>query len=481
MELIIVSIVLLATLYFLYSVLNSGSSSSTKNGKQQLPLPPGAKGWPLVGETLAYLQGSKKGVPEKFIAERRDKFSTTIFKSPLLNENMVFFCTAEGNKFLFANENKLVKSWWPKTFEKIFAPSEKTTQGEETMRMRKVLSPFLKPDSLQKYIGVMDSETQKHLKTYWDAKEVTVYPLAKKYTFAVGCKLFLNIDNPETIAMLEEPIRHISSGFVSSFPVNIPGTKYHKAIQAAKKIRTDIKHLVAQRRRDILEGRAPKSPDILSHLLMETYENGELINDSDIANKIYGLLHGAYDNVSALLSSIIAYLAELPEVYDRVRSEQIEIAKSKAPGELLNWTDLQRMKYSWNVACEVMRLVPPTQGTFREVITDFVYDGFLVPKGFKIHWNAFATHKNPKYFPSPEKFDPSRFEGEGPVPFSYVPFGGGPRMCPGKEYARLKILVFMHNMVKAFKWEKVFPDEKITTDPVSAPSKGLPVRLHPYK
>lgn len=320
MELIIVSIVLLATLYFLYSVLNSGSSSSTKNGKQQLPLPPGAKGWPLVGETLAYLQGSKKGVPEKFIAERRDKFSTTIFKSPLLNENMVFFCTAEGNKFLFANENKLVKSWWPKTFEKIFAPSEKTTQGEETMRMRKVLSPFLKPDSLQKYIGVMDSETQKHLKTYWDAKEVTVYPLAKKYTFAVGCKLFLNIDNPETIAMLEEPIRHISSGFVSSFPVNIPGTKYHKAIQAAKKIRTDIKHLVAQRRRDILEGRAPKSPDILSHLLMETYENGELINDSDIANKIYGLLHGAYDNVSALLSSIIAYLAELPEVYDRVRS-----------------------------------------------------------------------------------------------------------------------------------------------------------------
>lgn len=318
MEFIIASLILLATLYFLYSVFNSGSSS-TKNGKQ-LPLPPGGKGWPLVGETLDYLWGSKKGVPEKFIADRRDKFSSTIFRSPLLNEEMVFFCTAEGNKFLFANENKLVKSWWPKTFEKIFAPSEKTTQGDETMRMRKVLSPFLKPDSLQKYIGVMDSETQKHLNTYWVAKEVTVYPLAKKYTFAVGCKLFLNIDDSETIARLEEPVRQISAGFISSFPVDIPGTKYHKAIKAAKKIRTDIKQLVAQRRRDLVENRAPNSPDILSHLLMETYDNGELIDDSDIANKIYGLLHGAYDNISALLSSIIAYLADLPEVYDRVRS-----------------------------------------------------------------------------------------------------------------------------------------------------------------
>ena len=98
-----------------------------------------------------------------------------------------------------------------------------------------------------------------------------------------------------------------------------------------------------------------------------------------------------------------------------------------------------------------------------------------------MYWSASTTHKSPEYFPEPEKFDPSRFEGNGPAPYTFVPFGGGPRMCPGKEYARLEILVFMHNLVKLFKWEKLIPNEKIIVNPFPMPANDLPIHLYPHK
>nr|XP_008385453.2 beta-amyrin 28-monooxygenase-like [Malus domestica] len=220
--------------------------------------------------------------------------------------------------------------------------------------------------------------------------------------------------------------------------------------------------------------------DMLSSLLMETYSDGQQISESEIADKLYGVIVAGYDNLSSVLATIIMYLAEFPQVYDAVLKEQMEIANSKAAGELLNWGDVQKMKYSWSVSCEVMRLLPPNLGTFREATTNFVYEGHLIPKGMKLHWNVNSTHKNPECFPNPEKFDPSRFEGKGPPPFAFVPFGGGPRMCPGKEYSRLKILVFMHNVVTKYKWDKVFPDEKFIWAPVLRPTKGLPIKLFPH-
>lgn len=99
------------------------------------------------------------------------------------------------------------------------------------------------------------------------------------------------------------------------------------------------------------------------------------------------------------------------------------------------------------------------------------------------------TNKNPEYFPDPENFDPSRFEldeHDGGImtqriePYTFIPFGGGPKMCSGKEYARLVILTFIHNLVNKLKWQVLFPNEKILSSMIMpTPAKGLPILLQP--
>ncbi|RVW25710.1 Beta-amyrin 28-oxidase [Vitis vinifera] len=475
MELLLLSFLLLMALSLSFWIRFFVHKLEKSSG---INLPPGKMGFPFIGESLEFLRMGRKGTPERFIQDRMAKYSTQIFKTCLLGEPTAVVCGAAGNKLLFSNENKLVTSWWPRSVEKIFPSSLQTSTKEESMKTRKLLPAFLKPEALQKYVGIMDSIAKWHLDNHWDLNEtVTVFPLAKQYTFMVACRLFLSIDDPKHIAKFANPF-HILAAGVMSIPINFPGTPFNRAIKAADSVRKELRAIIKQRKIQVLAGKSSSSKhDILSHMLTTTDENGQFLNEMDIADKILGLLIGGHDTASAVITFIIKYLAELPQVYNEVLKEQMEVAAGKKSGEMLDWEDIQKMKYSWNVANEVMRLAPPLQGSFREAITDFTYAGFSIPKGWKLYWSTNATHKNPDYFPDPEKFDPSRFEGNGPIPYTYVPFGGGPRMCPGKEYARLEILVFIHNVVRRFSWYKLHPNEDVIVDPMPMPAKGLPIRL----
>ncbi|XP_030547604.1 beta-amyrin 28-monooxygenase-like [Rhodamnia argentea] len=444
-----------------------------------LNLPPGSLGWPVLGESLEFFRANWGGNQGKFIRDRIVKYGSTVFKTSLFGERTVVLCGLAGNKFLFSNEGKKVVLWWPSSVRRLIGASLITKVGDEGRSDRKMVMSFFNPDALMRFVGTMDEVTQHHLRTQWQGKDqVEAYPTLKLYSFELACRLFMSITDLQLVTRLANHFQVFLKGVIS-LPLDFPGTRFHRAKRAADSIRKELRALVRHRRAELEKELARPSQDIMSHLLGNGDENGKLMPEAEIINNMLDLLFAAHDTTSSTLMLLLKCLAELPHVLDKILAEQREIAASKAPGELLQWDDLQRMKYSWNVICEVMRMTPPVTGSFREALVDFTYEGYTIPKGWKLFWSAALTHEDPNFHPKPASFDASRFEGSGPAPYSYAPFGGGPRMCLGKEFARVEMLVFLHNLVNGFDWGLVIPHEKIIYDPMPTPVEGLPIRLRP--
>ncbi|KAL0417405.1 UNVERIFIED_CONTAM: Beta-amyrin 28-monooxygenase [Sesamum radiatum] len=327
----------------------------------------------------------------------------------------------------------------------------------------------------------MDIVSQQHIRTHWQGKEeLKVFPAIKLYTFELACRLFMSIEEPTQIKRLAA-LFNIFLGGIISIPLNFPGTRFYKAKRATASIKKELRVILRHRKERLGQQDAVALEDLLSHLLVCPDENGKFMSESDIINNILLLLFAGHDTSSCAITMLIKTLAEHPQVYDKVLREQSEIALSKEAGECLHWEDIQKMKYTWNVVSETLRLWPPVIGAFREALVDIKYGGYDIPKGWKFYWDTSLTHTDSSLFPDSTKFDPSRFDGAGPTPYSFVPFGGGPRMCLGKEFARLEILTFLHNVIPQFRWNLLIPGEKIICDPIPTPVEGLPIRLHPHK
>ena len=139
-------------------------------------LPPGKKGWPIIGETLEFARIGQKGTPEMFIKDKMREYSQDLFKTSMFGENMVVCCSAPGDKFLFSDQVAL------------------SPESVENCPRRLVIVQYLKPKALHYFIPIMDSMAKEHLEADWSPnKQVKVLPLTMKYTFSLACRLFLSV------------------------------------------------------------------------------------------------------------------------------------------------------------------------------------------------------------------------------------------------------------------------------------------------
>ena len=159
-----------------------------------------------------------------------------------------------------------------------------------------------------------------------------------------------------------------------------------------------------------------------------------------------------------MLNFALHELARHPEVYENLVTE-IDSVLGPADGIMKFPTAKQmeeEMPYMEMVLNEVLRIYPPAGGTSRTVPETFEYKGFIFPKGMNVAPSIFLMHRNPEFWPEPEKFDPERFtkaNSEGRPLYAFFPFSAGSRICIGKKFFNLEAKSVLATLLRVVKIE----------------------------
>ncbi|KAM0904239.1 hypothetical protein ACQ4PT_018123 [Festuca glaucescens] len=441
-------------------------------------LPPGSLGLPVIGQTVGFLRALLTNNSDRWIQDRIDRY-WPVSKLSLLGTPTVLLAGPAANKFMFFN--RVLPFMQPRSIQRIIGERNlMNLYGDDHRCIRGALLEFLKPDMLKQYVRTIDAKVRHHLEDNWAGRRtVTVMPLMKRLTFDVITGLLFGLEPGAVRDALAVDLLRTLEGTIA-VPVNLPFTAFSRGLKASRRTRGLLNGITLEKKAKLGQGKASPNDDLISRLLSMKDDHGEqlLTNDEIVDNSLVALI-ASHDSTAILMTFMVSYLANDPATLAKMVQEHEEIARDKADGEALTWVDLSKMELTWRVAQETLRIVPPVFGNFRTALEDMEFDGHRIPKGWQVYWAASITHMDPGIFHEPAKFDPSRFENQSSTmpPCSFVPFGAGPRICPGIEFAKMETLVTMHYLVRRFRWKLCCKDNTFVRNPLPSPLHGLPIEL----
>jgi cytochrome P450 len=130
-----------------------------------------------------------------------------------------------------------------------------------------------------------------------------------------------------------------------------------------------------------------------------------------------------------------------------------------------------------------MRLYPPAWSIGREALEDVELDGLAIERGTQVWIVQWASHRDPRFFPRPQAFLPERWDNDllRRLPrFAYFPFGGGPRLCIGNNFAMLEAVLVLATLVQ--RWRPTIAPRDVPRPQFSItlrPNGPLRAQLHP--
>ncbi|GAA0969058.1 cytochrome P450 [Nocardioides aquaticus] len=190
------------------------------------------------------------------------------------------------------------------------------------------------------------------------------------------------------------------------------------------------------------------------------------LRDDEIRDELVTMVIAGHETVAAALAWTLMLLAEDQPAQDRVRTE---LASHPGPVPLVGHRD--RLPWTRAVVDEALRLYPPAWALSRRSQQPDVVAGCEVPAGTLVIISPWLLHRRTDTWPDPLAFRPERFLGEGAVRSGYLPFGQGPRLCIGREFALGEMVLVLSRLLPSYRID-VTPDW-------SRPQAAAQVAVHP--
>ena len=337
-----------------------------------------------------------------------------------------------------------------------------TSEGEFHRRQRRLSQPAFHPQRVAGYAEVFSSYARRVADRWADGQTLDVHEEMMGYTLRVVAKTLFD-------AELEEQIRAIGHAMDVSVKMftramtpwgplldHLPLPSNFRYRRAYGRLTDTIKSFIRQRR----ESGADRG-DLLSTLLRARDTEGEGgtggdntgMSDKQLLDECYTLFTAGHETTANALTFTWYLVATHPEVERRLHEEVNSVLGDRLPTA----DDMDRLPYTRAVVAESMRLYPPAWGVGRAAREPVRVGPWHLGEGDVVLVSQWVTHRDARWWPDPERFDPGRWLDERAKDarprYAYFPFGGGPRQCIGEAFAWMEATLALATVARQWRME----------------------------
>jgi cytochrome P450 len=337
-----------------------------------------------------------------------------------------------------------------------------TSNGELWLRQRRIMQPAFHKPRLIPVLNIINDETSafiNRLNALPHKSELNISHEFLQLTISIISRaMFSSALNDEMEKMVNalEALAIYASRWMKSIlkiPTRWPTPANIRFNHNCKVFDHIIHDIIERRRRYIADPLLPPHDDLLD-MLMGYYdeEAQDGMSARQLRDEITTMFMAGHETTAQTLSWIFYHLAKEKEIKKNVTNE----AKTVFNNELPAFDDLSHLIYTRQVVNEGLRFYPPVWALVRKPYYDDEINGVKIPATSNVLINIYGMHHHPGYWDTPDAFNPAHFDPlavQQRPQFSYLPFGGGPRLCLGSNFAMMVMQVVVSRLSLYFDFD----------------------------